>query len=78
MPALIVVNGKEVRNPFLRFLIAATAVALAVIVLGGVAALVLGILGVAFTLTVGLMIFAAAVLAGLVPLLFLVALFRKR
>ena len=46
MPAVIVINGKEVRNPFLRFLLAATAVALAVIVLGGLAALVLGILGI--------------------------------
>ncbi len=78
MPAVIVVNGKEVRNPLLRFLIAAIALALAVIVLGGVAALVLGILGIAFTLTVGLMIFAAAVLVGLIPLVFLIALFKKR
>lgn len=78
MPITITVNGKEVQNPLLRFLIAAAAIGLAVIVLGGLAALVLGILGIALTLTAGLMIFAAAVAVGLVPLVLLATLFRKR
>ncbi len=78
MPIVIAVNGKEVQNPLLRFLIAAAAIGLAVIVLGGLVALILGILGIALTLTAGLLIFAAAVVVGLVPLVLLATLFRKR
>ncbi len=78
MSIRITVNGKEVQNPLLRFLIAAAATGLAVIVLGGLVALVLGILGIALTLTAGLLIFATAVVVGLVPLALLATLFRKR
>jgi len=78
LPITIIVNAKEVQSPLLRFLIAAIAIGLAVVVLGGLVALILGILGIALTLTVGLLIFAAAVVVGLIPLAFLVALFRKR
>jgi hypothetical protein len=72
------INGKEVQNPLLRFLLAITAIVLAAVVLGGAIALILGILGIVLTFTVGLLLFVAAILVGLIPLVFLVTLFRKR
>jgi len=76
--AKIVINGREIRNPILRFLAIASCLLIAITFACLMAVLVLSILGIAFTVTGVLLIGAAAFIVVLIPLSMLSSMFRRR
>jgi len=69
MNTRIIINGKEVNNPFARFLLILGAIIIAALVTVGVIFILLPLIGVAVTLSIGfVLIFVVATMAGVAAL----------
>jgi hypothetical protein len=69
MNARIIINGKEVTNPFARFLLVLGAIIIAALVTVGVIFILLPLIGVAVTLSIGfVLIFVVATMVSVVAL----------
>ena len=69
MNTRIIINGKEVSNPFIRFLLILGAIIFAALVAAVVIFILLPVIGIAVTLSFGLIvIFIVAIMASIVSL----------
>ena len=69
MNTRIIINGKEVNNPFVRFLLILGAIIIAALVTVGVIFILLPLIGIAVTLSIGfILIFVVATMASVAAL----------
>jgi len=70
MTTRIIINGKEITNPFTRFLLILSTILMTALVSAGVIFVLLPIIGIAVTLSVGfILIVFAAIMVSVVALL---------